>query len=309
MRTILVGVDGSSSATRAVTWAARECHRGSRLVLVHVVDPLVRVWPESSPLFAELRRIVDGHGRAQLAEAELAARSARPGLPVEQRLRHGRTVPVLVDEAVRADLLVVGACGQHAFPDLGLGATTAALIGRVRCPLVTVHGHVPDEGPVVLGVDDSPGSEAAIAFAFEAASRRHAPLTAVLSWTDLALTGLYQGTSHLIPDWAELSVAHRLRLAERLAGWQERYPDVEVTRSVVEERPAKALLRAAEHARLLVVGTRGHSALADVLAGSTSHAVVRHARCPAVVVHPDSDVHSGRYSRPALARADGPETS
>ncbi|WP_189226392.1 universal stress protein, partial [Saccharothrix coeruleofusca] len=137
------------------------------------------------------------------------------------------------------------------------------------------------DGAVVVGVDGSPVSEQAVAFAFEQASSRAAPLTALIAWTDLPTGGV---------DWARVEQERRRLLAERLAGWQEKYPDVRVTRVVVRDRPVRALLAAARGARLLVVGSRGAGGFQGMLLGSTSQALVSHAPCPLAVVRPREEV-------------------
>ncbi|ONI84755.1 hypothetical protein ALI22I_30085 [Saccharothrix sp. ALI-22-I] len=92
--------------------------------------------------------------------------------------------------------------------------------------------------------------------------------------------------SRLAVDWEQVQEEELCLLAERLTGWRERYPDVLVDRCVVHDRPVPALLRFAEHAQLLVVGTRGHGALTGALLGSTSQALVHHSPCPVAVVRP-----------------------
>jgi nucleotide-binding universal stress UspA family protein len=73
-------------------------------------------------------------------------------------------------------------------------------------------------------------------------------------------------------------------LAERLAGWQQEYPDVAVARVVTRDRPVRSLLQAAGAAQLVVVGSRGRGGFAGMLLGSTSHALTYHCPCPLVVV-------------------------
>jgi nucleotide-binding universal stress UspA family protein len=76
--------------------------------------------------------------------------------------------------------------------------------------------------------------------------------------------------------------------AERLAGWQEKYPDVTVRRVVTRDRPARSLLEQAKEAQLVVVGSRGRGGFEGSLLGSTSQAVVHHSPCPVAVVRSDS---------------------
>lgn len=93
----------------------------------------------------------------------------------------------------------------------------------------------PDQAPVVVGIDGSPASEHATAIAFDEASRRGVHLVAVHTWSD---------AGYELPDepWTEAQPEEDMLLAERLAGWQERYPDVTVRRVVCRDQPARRLL-------------------------------------------------------------------
>jgi nucleotide-binding universal stress UspA family protein len=283
---VVVGIDGSASALDAVVWAADECARHRvPLLLVHCYYLPTRGYPEIITTGHEFLAALAEQGGRWLTEAESAARAAAPGVAVETRLRQAPPVPHLIEESAHARMVVLGSRGLGGFTGVLVGSTAVALAAHAHSPVVVVRGEPVVDGPVVVGVDGSPASEAAIAFAFDAASVRGAPLTAVLSWTDVLVESAFQATRFSM-DWAAVEDEQRRLLAERMAGWQEKYPDVPVERVVVRDRPVRALVRIAEHARLVVVGSRGHGGFAGMLLGSTSQALVHHAPCPVAVVRP-----------------------
>jgi nucleotide-binding universal stress UspA family protein len=128
-----------------------------------------------------------------------------------------------------------------------------------------------------VGIDGSPASELATAVAFDEASWRGVELVALHAAHDSDPFGIHQ------LEWAEVEPKAYEALAERLAGWQERYPDVRVRRVVVFDRPADHLLEQAKTAQLVVVGTRGHGEFAGLLLGSVSAAVVQATLTPVIV--------------------------
>ena len=138
----------------------------------------------------------------------------------------------------------------------------------------------PAQAPVLLGTDGSPASELATAIAFDEASRRHVDLIALHAWSDkevFELPGL---------DWSAVKAEEERLLAEALAGYQERYPDVTVHRLIVCDRPARALVDTSESAQLTVLGSHGRGRLAGTLLGSVSNAVVQSVRMPVIVARP-----------------------
>ncbi|MFC5099416.1 universal stress protein [Kibdelosporangium philippinense] len=135
----------------------------------------------------------------------------------------------------------------------------------------------------MVGVDGSPASEAAIKFAFEEASLRGASLIAVHTWTEVYLDPELN-VDRIAFDTTLLEEREHELLAQRLAGWQEKYPDVLVTRVVTKGRPVRALLGYDEHAQLIVVGSRGLGGYHGMLLGSTSQALMHYALTPLAVV-------------------------
>ena len=280
---VVVGVDGSDSALRAVGWAAAyAAQHGLPLRLVHVYLAPVSL-PVGTFDQGVVRKAMRAQGRRWLRHAREAAMAVAK-VRIETVLQPAPVVPGLAYEAAAAQLLVVGTRGLGGFTGLLLGSTTAALAGRVACPLVVVRGGERGPGPVVVGVDGTAAGESAIAFAFAEAAARDRRLVAVHTWTSPLVDTFLLGQSGVEPDFVpEQQQAWEL-LAERLAGWQEKYPEVHVTREVVHDHPARALLRYAEDAELVVVGSRGRGEVRGLVLGSTGRDLMHDAPCPVAIV-------------------------
>jgi nucleotide-binding universal stress UspA family protein len=281
---VVVGVDGSDSALRAVRWAADEAgRRAAPLRLVTAfgwTDDQVVGHPGLGPRY---RDILLDQSRRALAAAVEAATERQPELDISHELRIGFPIGTLAEEARRAQLLVVGDRGLNRVEGLLLGSVGVAMATHAACPVVVVRGpeHADSTLPVVVGVDGSPVSEAAIAFAFPAAAERGAALVAVHTWWDSFLD---QSPAVLFRD--EDQVFEQELLAERLAGWSEKYPQVQVRRIVTRDRPAHLLVEQSRRAQLVVVGSRGHGELAGMVLGSVSNALVHRSLCPVAIVRP-----------------------
>lgn len=289
---IVVGVDGSDSARHAVRWAAAEAVRrsaGLRLVQTFVVP--TSGYPGFLVRLDELRAGIRAQGEQWLSEAAAVAETEAPGLAVEQVLVEGNVVPVLVRQSKETDLVVLGSRGLGAFTGMLVGSTAVALAAHGHSPVAIVRGpghdaDPPVEGPVVVGLDGSPASAAAIGPAFEEASLRAVPLLAVRVWNDLSVENpAYMYGITLDPADIEKE-EHRL-LTEQLSGWQEKYPDVRVERIVARGRTARRLLDHCARAQMVVVGSRGRGGFTGMLLGSTSRALITHAPCPVLVVRSD----------------------
>jgi nucleotide-binding universal stress UspA family protein len=282
---VVVGVDGSSVSKVAVDWAARDAaRRGVALKLVNVlVPPAVMAFPEV-PMPAGYLDWQEEAGAKLLEAARATVEQAVGDTPVEVStdMIAGPAVPVLEELSTEAQMIVVGCRGRGTLARSLLGSISTGLAHHAHCPVAIIHDEDPlmphpSQAPVVVGVDGSPASEHALAIAFEQASFRGVDLVAVHAWGDTGMLE-FPGT-----DWSTLQEVGEQTLSERLAGWQERYPDVLVRRVVVPDRPAHQLIEQSESAQLLVVGSHGRGGFAGMLLGSVSTAVLHSARMPVII--------------------------
>ncbi|HEX8869467.1 MAG TPA: universal stress protein, partial [Lentzea sp.] len=182
-RPVVVGLDGSKTATHAVQWAAEEAsRRKTGLVITHTC---VLVPARTLDLIAPAESYADGvleEGRQWLSEATAAALKAAPEVEVTTELSAGNAAEQLIGRSTSAGLLVLGSHGRGGFTGLLAGSTAVAVTTHAHCPVVVVRGTEPDpasDAPVLVGADGSPASDAALAFAFEAAARRGVAVHAV----------------------------------------------------------------------------------------------------------------------------------
>jgi nucleotide-binding universal stress UspA family protein len=138
---------------------------------------------------------------------------------------------------------------------------------------------------IVVGVDGSPESRAALAWALDEARLRGARVLAVHAWTAPEAYAFDAPTATMpAMEDALRQVGERVlesAVSETVAAAEV---DVPVERRVVDAGPAEALLAAAGDAALVVVGSRGRGGFASLLLGSVSNQVAQHAPCPVVIV-------------------------
>jgi nucleotide-binding universal stress UspA family protein len=304
---ILVGVDGSAASIAAVRWAARRAKMSNTgITLVHACPAVV---PGSSlvdwtgPTPADVVRAQEEQAKLLLDDAATTATESAGRLHIQTMAIAGAPVPGLLELCNDAQILVVGRRGRVSPADALLGSVSSAMIHRARCPVAVIHDEflteeAPMDGPVVVGIDGSPASELATAIAFDEASWRGVELVALHVSCDSDPFGIHEH------EWSRIETKAHEALAERLAGWRERYPDVAVRRVVVAGRPAHHLIEQAKTAQLVVVGSHGGE-FTGLQVGSVSSAVVQVTHIPVIVARACGGVSRVQYdgtgsSSPAL---------
>ena len=267
-RRILVAYDGSPDAELGLRWAADEARGTGRGLHVVVVDDAI-----SSPWGAEAVH--------RGAEALDGVEETLGDLDAVLETRVGHVTGELLGAAASADMVVVGSRGHGRAGDLLVGSVSQHLARHAPCPVVVVRPTRGTDRRIVVGVDGSSTSSAALDYACRRAERTgervvalhawrvHAPSTDVWSSDARALEGL----------------AHReVLLAESVAGLRVDHPDVVIEQEAVAVAPVPCLVDASRDASLVVVGSHGLGFFSGLLLGSVSQAVLQRAECPVAVV-------------------------
>lgn len=285
---VVVGLDRSDLGRAAVEYAADSANRRKApLRLVHALAPANWAVRPGVGWDSDIKTMMSRSAQHMIDDTVQVLGVVYPGLEVSYLLEWGDPVEMLLEQSKTAHTIVLGSRGAGGFADLVVGSTTLHVAAHASCPVVAVPDPSAEDVPrhgVIVGVDGSEVSQAAIGYAFETASEVGEKLTAIWAWTDPTRTGV----GRMMPgtfDPNEVVKGERAALAESMSGWAEKYPGVEVEQQVVLGHPVAALVSIATGARLLVVGCRGRGALRSLVLGSVSHGVLHHAAGPVAVVH------------------------
>lgn len=274
----LIGVDGSEHSRVAMAWALkRATERGAHVELMHVADDSflsesVAFLSEAQAASEQMLANEISYAQSELGFAGEISGTAVVGHPIAEVERASK----------HADLLILGAHTGGRFAGSVFGTRAVKVAAVAHCPVAVIPAEMSHDGRgVVVGVDGSDASKRAIAFAAEEASFRGVPLIAVYAWMPPLTPGLeYLWSEELVT--AQQSAAEEA-IAIGVAGLAERYPDLEVRREIVQAPPVTALLKVAEDAELVVVGSRGHGGISRLLLGSVSHGVLNALPTPTIV--------------------------
>ena len=269
-RPVVVAVkeDQPAALEFAVT-AAKSRNVGLRVV--HCVEP-VTAW--DSPSVDDILWL--GAGQEVLDRANEEIGRIAPNLPAEFVLEPGAPDVVLLKEAENAAMLVLGTDSQILIERLLDGHVAEHLAKRSPVPVgIVPERSIPQTptGAVFVAIDATTLAAGPLRFAFEEASRRNNELYVV----------------HVAPAdvMFDETTALRAEIAEILAGWSERYPDVRVTRQLLFDEADEGCRRAGEESEVLVVGRHSKSLIALLLGHPVLKQIVRKALSPCVVVPDD----------------------
>ncbi len=281
--TIVVGVDGSPASDQAVSWAADQAALERRsLTLVHTIG--ANAWvDQSGKEYDVAMSVARTEGEALLNRSASVATHRAQQRTIHRVLRLGDPRLVLLELSDEATMIVLGSRGRGPVRSMLLGSVGLTVTEQASCPVVVLrprHVGTVRRG-ILVGVDGTERSRAAIEFAYRQASIRSQPLTVMLCFFDTLSWSV--GTVGPADD-DESAAPHRLALMESVAGMTEKFPDVDVTLTLHRGPARDALIHAAKTMDLVVVGTHPHGHFAGLVQTDVGRAVVEHAQSVVAVV-------------------------
>ncbi|MEV0646417.1 universal stress protein [Phytomonospora sp. NPDC050363] len=281
---IVVGIDREPDSADALVWAIDEAEATQRpLRLVHAYEWLVDQPPFFHPVGNNRLDVVsrvdfEQRGRRIAEDAEVFVRAMSSRLPVTTHVVEGTPSRVLTEEGRQASALVLGSHARGFAGRVLMGSVSSAVVSRPPCPVTVVRAVIDPESrddatrPIVVGVDGSPSSRAALRFAVGHAAAHKRRLVLVHSWHKLSRRSA--GTAHeqldVRDNWLHGVVDHI----------RQEHPALDIVRAVASEAPAATLVDWSRRARLVVVGASEHHSHI----GSVTQALLHHAWSPVTVV-------------------------
>lgn len=291
-RKIVVGIDGSTYARRAMHWAADEARRRScELVLAHS-SALSFAPADSSTSPADIQRAGPAD-RAIVLESQADAASYGYDIDIRVDMRDVPPVELLVGLGKESELVVLGTHGIGWRPGALIGSISHRVSAHACCPVVLV-GHSSADDPrradVVVGLSSAARGRTAVAFAFAEAAMRSVRLRVVHSWADIDASESVAW--FLYRTGAEFRYEQEQAALQALMPLINAFPQVDVDVAVTGDSIRDRLAAESETAGLLVVGCRYPDGGWRSRLGMTSTRVLQNAACPVAVVGHPADVQS-----------------
>ena len=283
--TVNVGYNGSETSAEAVEWAAYEAKvRGATLRIVTCVEMPVMAgeaalgW-NSGAAYEAIREASVSTSEAMISKVT----SAHPGLAVTADVVPGPASGALLTGVAPTDLVVVGASSHSGASAFWLGTTPRQLVRNSPCPVAVIRGVATRGAPdrIVVGIDGSATSDAAVMWGADEADRHNVALHLVHGWSYAYAPVDASATQarDLTEVDADCTLNRSLELARERCG-------APVTGELVETSAVTALLETVPDGDLLVLGSNGRGGLRARLLGSTVNSVLDSAAVPVVVVRP-----------------------
>lgn len=283
---VLLPIDGSAAANKAVEHVRSLSHDNPLDVIVVYVSydpaqfsfqPWLRDWTEQEKLLTQ--KILDN--AKQLLEPCCQSVKLVHG--------SGASVPFILDHAQTSevDLIVLGAKGHSTIGRILLGSVSDSVASRAKCSVLVVRSNEDTHFPpkkLLLGFDKSIASREAAAELMEWNFSRDIAvnvLSAVQNPYIYATEGYVAEPIVVSPK----QLAQVGEMAERMASQiAEHFPHTD-SHAIVADHIGEAIVQAADDdkADLVVVGDTGHTFLGELLLGSTSKYVLRHAHCSVLI--------------------------
>jgi nucleotide-binding universal stress UspA family protein len=278
---VVVGIDGSKANVAAVDWAADVAHTaGVPLVLAHVVDSSLR-----SSRFVTIGQVRKAANAIVFGAADQVV-ERHPDVEVIFCQQFGHPSSTLRDIAAEARVLVLGRRGRNGFSRMLVGSVSSSIGNQAVVPTAVIPESWSDlphrEGAVVVGVDGSPASDAALAYAFAAAPPGVREVRVVYAWGP---DGLMPAEQIVAYGGMQLWRKEATALVQGLtAPWRNQHPELTITDVVRQGHPVGTLADESEDARLLIVGGHRAGRLHAALVASTTNGILHHAACPVIVI-------------------------
>ena len=291
---IVCGDDGSADAARALHWAAEQASLERRTLLIVTAAGLDQIgaltWAGAAgTLVIPTDELVE-RVKTIAESAAASVKSTRPELEVVAQAAPGDPRDVLTRLSERAHLVVVGSRGRGALRSRLLGSVSATVGRHSSCPVVVCRpesaGRV--RKGILVGIDGTPEGHTVLDFAFRVASERGLPLTVLHSVYDSLAAA---NGPHLVVPVSEGLAEERLLVAEQLAGFTDKYPDVHVDARLARGLPDECLATDSARWHLVVVGRHPTDSLSRMLSPTVATAVMERARTTVAVVPVPAPTH------------------